>query len=390
MVVFLAPAIWCQSLEEAGVDYTTALQKTPGDQRISAFREYVKKYPDANANIFTKLAYYWLTVDFYNTKNYEQAVQHADKALTLGGMEKKLEAGVYLILASSYGVKSFSRYSLDKAMKYADRTIAFARDNGISDIQQQAQALKKELSEPKPEARVLTPTDKINAFYNDKRYDEAISFYNSLGDADKKNQTIMEIYADSLLKANRLDAALEKFNEAYAKQRKGLIAERFGDIYLKKASQDKKLLDKAIAYYIEAGLLFKKEGSQAKMDNCLKNAKYQLSEKYGYNQKAQKFNAAAKKVKAPPDNTKEIKKLELQYRQLERELQKKYPDVEMPDYENEKLEKITQQIEKLQKGATPAYTGPNEEEYQALMKEKEKIDKEFDQLLQQVKKATGL
>ena len=47
IVVFLVPSVWCQNLEEAGVDYTTALQKTPGDQRISAFKEYVKKYAAA-------------------------------------------------------------------------------------------------------------------------------------------------------------------------------------------------------------------------------------------------------------------------------------------------------------------------------------------------------
>src|SRR5512137_3019891 len=83
---------WAQDLENAGIDYTTALQKKPGTERISAFETYIKNYPDPSQNVFTKLAYYWLTVDNYNNKNYEKAIRNGEKAVALGGMEAKLEA----------------------------------------------------------------------------------------------------------------------------------------------------------------------------------------------------------------------------------------------------------------------------------------------------------
>jgi tetratricopeptide (TPR) repeat protein len=389
-LIFLLAASfsWAQDLENAGIDYTTALQKKPGGERITAFETYIRNYPDPVQNVFTKLAYYWLTVDNYNSKNYDKAIRNGEKAVQLGGMEAKLEASVYLILGSSYGANS----NKEKAVTWAEKAIAFAQKNGIGDIAKQAQALKNELSgAPKQPARPLTSLEKIGQLYTAKKYGEAIDMYNSFGAGDKNEEKIFEIYARSMMKAGRLDAALKEFADAYAKSRKGINAERLGNIYLAKAEKDKKFFDNAINYQIEAGLLYSKEQNTTRRDALLKNAKYWLYEKYNYNAKINKYNASVKPVKQAPSNEKEITRLQFEYDKLDRDLQRKYPDIEMPPYEQEKLDKIQEQINKLKSGAgsTPA-SDPNAALAQELEKEKQRIEAEFKILSDQAKKRLGL
>jgi len=346
---------WTQNIENAGIDYTTALAKSSVGERIAALEAYIKNYPDPAQNVFTKLAYYWLTVNYYNNKNYDKAIRNGEKAITLGGLEAKLEATAYLILGSSFGVKSFSGYSQEKALKWAEKAIDFSQKNDISDIAKQAQALKNELSgAPKQPVKPMTNLEKIGLLYNQKKYEEVISLYNSFGETDKSDETIFEIYARSLMSANKLDAAVKEFTEAYAKSSKAINAERLGNIFLAKAKKEKKFYDQAINYYIEAGLLYKNEKNTPRQDALLKNAQYWLFEKYDFNAKIKKYNATVKPVKPVVSNEKEIKKLERDLDKLERQLNETYGDVEMPGYEQEKLDKIQQQIDKLKGGGQKA------------------------------------
>ena len=378
---------WAQDLENAGIDYTTALQKKPGAERISAFETYIKNYPDPSQNVFTKLAYYWLTVDNYNNKNYDKAIRNGEKAVALGGMEAKLEAGVYLILGSSYGANE----NKDKAMNWADKAASFAQKNGISDIARQAQSLKNELSgAPKQPARPLTSLEKIGQLYTAKKYGEAIDIYNSFGASDKNDEKIFEIYARSMMKAGKLDAALREFSDAYAKSRKAINAERLGNIYLAKAEKDKKFYDSAINFQIEAGLLYQNERNAARQDALMTNAKYWLYEKYNYNAKIKKYNASVKPVKPVASNEKEIKRLQYEYDKLDRELQRKYVDIEMPGYEQDRLDKIQEQIDKLKSGASTPANDPSAAAAQELEKEKQRIEAEFKTLTDQAKKRLGL
>ncbi len=388
MILALAAAFsWAQSLENAGIDYTTALQKKPGAERISAFEAYIKNYPDPAKNVFTKLAYYWLTVDNYNTKNYDKAIRNGEKAVQLGGMEPKLEAGVYLILGSSYGATN----NKEKGLTWADKAAAFAQKNGIADIAKNAAALKNELSgAPKQPARPLTSLEKIGQLYQAQKYNDAIAMYNSFGAADKNDEKIFEIYARSMMKSGKLDAALKEFSDAYAKSRKAINAERLGNIYLAKAEREKKFLDNAIAFQLEAGLLYGKENNARRRDALLTNAKYWLYEKYDYNDKIKKYNASVKPVKAAPSNEKEIQRLQFEYNKLERDLMRKYPDVEMPGYEQDKLDAITAQIDKLKKGAAAPANDPNAALAQELEKEKVRIEAEYKKLTEQARKKLGL
>ncbi len=389
LIFFLATVFsWAQNLENAGIDYTTALQKKPGTERISAFETYIRNYPDPAQNVFTKLAYYWLTVDNYNSKSYDKAIRNGEKAVALGGMEAKLEAGVYLILGSAYGASN----NKEKALTWAEKAASFAQKHGIGDIAKQAHALKNELSgAPKQPARPLTSLDKIGQLYTAKKYNEAIDMYNSFGAGDKNDEKIFEIYARSMMKAGKLDAALKEFSEAYAKNRKAINAERLGNIYLAKAEREKKILDNAINYQIEASLLYQKEKNSTRQAALLKNAKYYLYEKYNYFAKLNKYNAAVKPVKPAPNNEKEIKRLQYEYDKLDRELQRKYVDIEMPGYEQDRLDKIQEQIDKLKTGASqPAADDPNAALAQELKRDEQRIEAEFKSLVEQAKKKLGL
>jgi tetratricopeptide (TPR) repeat protein len=388
LIIALTAALsWGQNLENAGIDYTTALQKKPGGERITAFEAYIKNYPDPAQNVFTKLAFYWLTVDNYNTKNYDKAIRHGEKAVQLGGMEAKLEAGVYLILGSSYGATD----NKEKALSWAEKAAAFAQKNGIGDIAKQANALKNELSgAPRQPAKPLTSLEKIGQLYTAKKYNEAIDMYNSFGGGDKNDEKIFDIYARSMMKAGKLDAALKEFSDAYAKNRKAINAERLGNIYLAKAEKDKKFFDNAILYQIEAGLLYQKENNASRQAALLKNAKYWLYEKYNYNAKISKYNASVKPVKQAPSNDKEIKRLQYEYDKLDRELQRKYVEIEMPGYEQDKLDAIQSQISKLKSGASEPANDPNAALAQELKKEEQRIEAEFKSLSDQSKKKLGL
>ncbi|MEI6614338.1 MAG: hypothetical protein WCL37_05530 [Chrysiogenales bacterium] len=381
---------WAQNMENAGIDYTTALQKKPGEQRIAAFEAYIKNYPDPAQNVFTKLAYYWLTVDNYNSKNFDNAIRNGEKAMALGGLEAKLEAGLYLMLGSAFGVKSFSGYSQEKALKWAEKASDFSQKNDISDIAKQAQALKNELSGVVKPVKALTSLEKIGLLYNQKKYEEAISLYNSFAAADKGDEKIFEVYARSLMGANKLDAAVKEFTDAYAKSKKAINAERLGNIYLEKAKKDKKFYDQAINYYIEAGLLYKNEKNTSRQDALLKNAQFWLFEKYDYNARIKKYNATVKPVKPVVSNEKEIKKLERDLDKLERQLNETYGDVEMPGYEQDKLDNIQQQIDKLKAGSSKPADDPNAAAAQELMKEQQRIEAEFKTLSAAARKKLGL
>jgi tetratricopeptide (TPR) repeat protein len=388
-LIFLLAATfsWAQDMENAGIDYTTALTKKAGAERIAALETYIKNYPDPAQNVFTKLAYYFLTVDYYNTRNYDKAIRNGEKAIALGGMEAKLEAGVYLMLGSSYGANG----NKDKALGLADKAIAFAQKNGIGDIAKQAQALKNELSgAPKQPAKPLTSLEKIGQLYTAKKYNEAIDMFNSFGQEDKNDEKIFEIYARSLMGAGKVDAALKEFGDAYAKNRKAINAERLGNIYLAKAQKDRKFYESAINAQIEAGLLYNKENNSKRRDALLTNAKYWLYEKYDYNARIKRYNATVKPVKPVVSNDKEIKRLQYEYDKLDRELQRKYVDIEMPGYEQDKLDKIQQEIDKLKSGAGAPASDPNAAQAQELEKEKQRIETEFKSLTEQARKKLGL
>lgn len=384
LVSLLLPAAWAQNLENAGMDYTKALEKSPGAERAKAFEAYIKTYPDAAANVFTKLAYQWLAVDYYILKNYDKAIQHGEKALQLGGLEKRLEARVNLILADSYGSKDSPKYNKDKALRFADKAIALSREGKFQDVLQNAENVKKSLTAPPPPT--VTPEARMAVLYRERKFKEAISHYRSLADKDKQNPVIGELYANSLLQDNQVDAALEAFKALYAKERKGQTAVSLAEVYLKKGARDKQFLDQAIDYFIEASFLYRAENNKANADTALNTAKYRLFEKYDFNRRQKIYEDKLKRNQAQqPSNEQEVIRLERELLTLQRRLNREYYDMDLepPAFEQDKVENLKKRINQAKSGAK----APEEDkEGAALAAERDKIEKEFRDLVEAVRK----
>ena len=68
-------------------------------------------------------------------------------------------------------------------------------------------------------------------------------------------------------------------------------------------------------------------------------------------------------------------------RKEERRLGKKYPDTDPPDFELETLNKLNKDLERVKSGPGPV----EDKEGAELVAQMEKVDKEFDALVAQVK-----
>jgi len=357
-----------------------------GEEKIAALQAYIKKFPETTQR-WTKLAYYSMAIEYFQVKKFDEAVKYAKQLLSMGAPGKGEEARLYLVIGNSYGVKGSAVFSNEEALKYTSQALEFAAANGFKDVVEEARNLKEKLSGPPP--KQLTPEQKIKKCYADFDYDGAISYYGTLGEADKNNPEIKETYAGALLKKNNLDAALKEFEAMYAKNKKAVYALRIGDVYVEKAKKGKQFVDSAVNSYLEAGLLYQKENNTTNAKIALDKAKYQLFEKYGFNKKAKDYEAKIGKTKSSAQkNTQEIERLEREIRQIERRLRKEYGDLEPPDFEVQKVTKLEQQIAKLKAGGSSS--GGDDAEGIKLEQEKQRIEKEYNDLLAQAKKRLGL
>jgi hypothetical protein len=386
-LIFVIPCFSFQSDEDADIaraqDYTNAILKKTPVEKIDAFKEYIRKYPDT-AQKFTRLAYYMLTVNYFYNNDYQNAINTGEKTMNLGDLPSRGEqARLYLVVGNAYGIKNTSFYNKDKALKYTNRAITLARGQD-SEVLKTAQDLKKKLSAPP--AKQLSPEQKIKMqVYQDEDYTGAISTYNSMSEADKNKPEIYETYATALLKANRLNEALKEFNSIYASSKKGKIASNLAEIYTKKAKQNRADYDKAVDYYIQAALLFKREGNSSNYNAALKLGKFQLFEKYNFNAKINKYNAEQQKNQASKaKNQAEISRLERELRKHQRHLRQtyEYNDLDPPDYEVKKTETLEKRIALLKSGGS----AESDAEGQKLLEEKKKIEREFDDRVRETSK----
>lgn len=387
IVMFILPCFSIQSDDEREIsrtqDYTTAILKKTPAEKIQAFKAYIQKYPDTSQK-FTKLAYYMLTVNYFHNKNYRQTLEYGQKTLKLGDMPTRGEqARLYLVVGNAYGIKDTPFYNKAKALEYTNKAITLAKGHDSS-VLKTARNLKNKLTAPP--AKKLTPEQNIKMLvYQNESYREAISFYRSLGSAEKSNLEIHETYATALLKANQLDSALTELTKLYDRKKKGSTANKIAEIYAKKARRNKSLFDKSVQFYIEAALMFRKEGSSSKYKAALKLGKYQLFEKYNFNARIKRYNAKQQKNQSSKAKTQsEIARLEKQLRRHERHLRKtyEYNDLDPPTYEVEKTEKLKKRIANLKSGGS----AEDDVEGQKLLTEKKKIEKEFDTRLKEIKK----
>lgn len=366
-------------------DYIAAATKT-GVAKINALKAYIQKFPEKSSR-WTKLAYYQLAIGYFEVKNYSEAVKWGEQRLTMGEFGPGEAGRVALVVANSYGIKSASIFNKEKALKYTNQAITFAKKDKDNDVINTAEKLKKSLSGPAP--KQMTPEQKIKTLYGSEDFEGAISYYKTLGAADKGNFEIHHTYAKSLFKADKLDSALTEYKALYAKDKKGAIAVRLGDIYNAKGRRNKALYENAATFYVHAGYLYSKEGSSGNSKVAFQKAEAALGDKYDFNKKVKDLEASQRRSQASArQNETLIKQKERELKRLEREHYKKYEAIGMapPPHEEAKVTKLQSEIAALKSGVSASDAG----EANKLMEEKARIQKELDTLKSKVKKELGL
>ena len=369
---------YSQDYDNAGMDYTKALyENKTASSRITALKKYISTYTD-KSNKFVKLAYYQLALNYFENKNYSNAVKTGEKTLRLGNIGTGEEARLNLVLANSFGIKSYSGFNKDKALKYISKAISLGNEASDNDVISTARKLKKSLTGPPP--KKISPEQKIKMHYSDEEFKQAISYYNSLKSSDKNNSEIKKIYAYSLFKAKRYDSALTVFRSLYENDKKGVFPKYIGDIYSKKAKSNSSFHSSAAINYLEASVLYKKEGSSSNQKIAAGKAKVEIENKYGYKAKYNKYQAEIKNQKASSQkNEKAIRDSKREVRKFKSYLRKTYRDVQAPQYELDKLEKLETKVERLESGGSSTSSGSNSGEQ--LLKLRKKIDAEYSSLM---------
>lgn len=380
LVLILVFPVFADKYENAGSDYSKCLyqNKTP-EARIKCLEGYLQTFPDTNKK-FTRLAYCMLALNHFDTKNYAKTVEIGEKSFKIGDIDDGLRAKLLLAMGNSYGIRGSAIFDKNKAIKYADQAIELAEKAGLRELAQNARGLKKKLSAPRtPE---MKPEQKFKMYYSEGAYSEAIARYKKLSDANKNNPETRETYAKALLGSGQLDAALKEFNALYIENKKAKYARSISDVYGEKAKRNRSLYKDSAIYLIEASLLYRKEDNQANVNKAIKKAKYNYYELYNLNTRIDDYN---KKSKPKPPSEEEIKKrvrrIEYMIRKEERRLEKLYPDTDPPAFELKTLNKLKKDLQLVK-----SCPGPVEDKEGAeLLAQKEKVDKEFDALVAQVK-----
>ncbi len=365
-------------------EYIDAMQKQ-GPARISALKAYVKKYPDKESQ-FTRLAYYWLSLDYFSAKNYGEAVKRGLERLNMGKFGPGEETRLNLVLANSYAITGSPVFNKEKALQYANKAISQAGKDKDQKALATAKNLKKKLSGPPP--KKVTPEQKIKMHYSMEEYSEAVSYYKTLGASDKSNSEIHKVYANALLKANRLDSALKEFQALYKKDKQAVYARRIGEVYAKKGKRNKAMIDMAISYYLEAGWLYQKEGENSKMKGAFSQAQYQLFEKYDFNKKVKDLERERRRSQASAKkNESAVRAKKRELRKLQRKIRKEYEAMDMapPPYMEEQVEKLEKEIEALESGVS----ADTSDKAAKLSEERARIVKEFESLKSAAKKRVG-
>ncbi len=366
-------------------DYIAAVTKK-GAAKIDALKAYIKKFPDTTQR-WTRMAYYSLAIAYYEGETYAEAIKQGEKRLKMGNFGVGEESRLTLVIANCYGIKDTPVFDKEKALKYTGKAIEMAKRDKQAEVEKAAKNLKKQLSGPPP--KKISPEQKIKMHYSDEEYSEAISYYKSLGAADKSNFEIHLTYANALFKANKLDSALKEYQTLYSKERKGIIALRMGDLYSKKAKRDKKFFDSAVNSYLEAGLLYNKEGNNSNKKIAFNKGEYQLFEKYGFNKKVKRLEAKQKQSKASAQkNQALLRKKKHELRGLKRKIRKEYDaqNIAPPLYLEQQVEKLEKEIAALEAGGSTE----DMDEAEKLEQERSRIKKEYEELKAKAKKRLNL
>lgn len=368
-----------QSGGTATTDYINALQKKSPGEKITAFEGYIKKYP-ATTNRYTKLAYYWLAINYFDSKKLSQAIKNGLKSEKLGGIEQDMKAKLLYVLSRSYASKG-SLFNKDKAISYAKKTIKIAK---AKNILAQAKKIKKKLSTPPKPSE--TPSQKIKRLYSDEDFDGVISTYAKLTGANKTDKTLHLIYTNSLFKKPSYAKAIVELKKIYATEKKGKHAKKIADCNqeLSKSSRSKRAtyLKEAVKYYIESSILYGREINKSNSKNAHLLSKNMIYQKYGLQRKIAAYN---KKIKSQGNsatkNKAAIKTANREVMKFKRYLRREYRDMAPPAYELKKKKKLEDKLKNLKSGGGAKTNSGGA----ALNAEMKKANAELNSLIQQAK-----
>lgn len=384
ILLFIIP-IFSQNYENSGMDYTKAIMQKTIKARITAFKAYIKQYPDTTKR-FTKLAYYQLALNYFQNNNYSQAVKFGKKTKEFKDIGPGESARIYLILGNSCAIKNLSLYNKDLALKFTNKAISLAKSNKLNDVLSAAKNLKEKLTVPPPPSET-SEQKMMRLVHQDEDYISAISFYKTLSSNNKQKNKIHKAYTIALLKSNRLDSALKEFKSMYENEKTGITAYRIGNIYEKKAKRNRKLYEVAAKYYVEAYLLYKKEEKRTNATSAKSYAKNMIVNKYNLQAKIDRYNAQQKKNQSSASRNKdEIASVKRQIRREKRRIDRAYTDIEPPAYEYDKIDKLQKKLKSLKSGSTKS----SDKEGLALQKEIKKVDIELNDLITSTKKRLEL
>lgn len=393
LVLIMVFPVFADKDENVVRDYIKCLveNKTP-EARIKCLEGYLQTYPDTRKK-FTRLAYCILALNHFDTKNYAKTVEIGENSLKIGGMDDGIRAKLLLAMGSAYGTSSSAVYNKNKARTYADQAMELAEKVGLEELAQKARRLKTRLIPPPtplktrlnaPPKHRMTPVQKFKKLISQGLFCEAIAQYKKLPDTVKNNPDIRELYAKALLESGQLEAALKEFNRLYTENKKAKYARRISEVYEKKAIHNRTFYKNSSSYLIEASMLYRIEGDQSNADAAIKKAKYNYYELYNLHKRIDDYIKKSKqKSLSEQENDQKIRRIRHMIRKEKRRLEKLYPDIDPPAYELKPLNKLKKDLELINSGPKPADAEDKEEA--EILAQMEKVDKEFDALVAQVK-----
>ncbi len=388
LLAFLIP-VSAQDYDNAGMDYTKVLVSMAKidnpETRISAFQDYLKTYSDVN-NKFVRLAHYQLAINFFEAKRYKETVDVAKKVLSmkkLGEDDPGAEARLTLVLANAYGIRSADTFNQPEALKYAKEAIELGKKYDDPEVVKTAELLKERVSAPPP--KQMSPLQKFQYAVSEESWQDAIKEYKGLTESEKTESDNRFFYATALINARQEAAGIKEMEAMYATAKEARVAKKLAETYIKSARKNAPdSYNAGIDMYLETGLLYQKEGNSRSSKAALDLAMYELANKFGYNDAVKKINAeAAQGQKQAAQNKEKIRKLENDIRMEDRRIRRQYTDqdIEPPQYEFDKLEKMKKQLAAAKSGASPQTTDAAEK----LLETKKLMDAEYNSRLAEAK-----
>lgn len=369
-------------------EYIAAMQKAPGKARIAAFQTYIKKFPNTagEKGKYSRLAYYWITMDQFTLKNYSATVKSGAKALTLKGFQPGEEARLNLVVANSHAIKSSPVFDKDKALKYTNKAIALAKTNQLKDVLKTANGLKTKLTTPPPPSE--TPVQKLMRFtYQDEDFDSAIAQYRKMKAADKNSEDAKKAYGTALFKGEKYDSALKFYQGLFSTSKSGVAAFRIAKSYEAKAQRNRKLYQKAAEYFAYASVLYQKEGKGSNAKASKTYVKNSIVSKHNLQRRIDKYNRSQSKgASSAKKNQAAIANMKKKIRRAKYNIRKKYRGMgtDIPEWEYNKVRKMEKELANLQAGGAPS-GGGNATEAKAINELLKKVDAEVKALMSKAK-----